>query len=96
VLGARSIPLEELKARLKEIPKTKEIVAYCRGPYCVFADEAVALLRSRGRRAMRLETGVPDWKAKACPSKLQVPRHEDDAGSSNRHAAAVAGGTAGL
>jgi rhodanese-related sulfurtransferase len=67
VLGARSIPLEELKARLKEIPKTKEIVAYCRGPYCVFADEAVALLRSRGRRAMRLETGFPDWKARGLP-----------------------------
>jgi rhodanese-related sulfurtransferase/DNA-binding HxlR family transcriptional regulator len=67
VAGARSIPLTELKARLKELPKRKEIVAYCRGPYCVFADEAVALLRSDGRKATRLETGFPDWKAQGLP-----------------------------
>jgi rhodanese-related sulfurtransferase/DNA-binding transcriptional ArsR family regulator len=67
VAGARSIPLTELRARLKELPKRKEIVAYCRGPYCVFADEAVALLRSQGRKATRLETGFPDWKAQGLP-----------------------------
>jgi rhodanese-related sulfurtransferase/DNA-binding HxlR family transcriptional regulator len=67
VAGARSIPLTELKARLKELPKRKEIVAYCRGPYCVYADEAVALLRSHGRKATRLETGFPDWKARGLP-----------------------------
>jgi rhodanese-related sulfurtransferase len=67
VAGARSIPLTELKARLKDLPKRKEIVAYCRGPYCVFADEAVALLRSHGRKATRLETGFPDWKARGLP-----------------------------
>ena len=67
VAGARSIPLTELKARLKELPKRKEIVAYCRGPYCVFADEAVALLRSHGRKATRLEAGFPDWKARGLP-----------------------------
>jgi rhodanese-related sulfurtransferase/DNA-binding HxlR family transcriptional regulator len=67
VAGARSIPLTELRARLKELPKKKEIVAYCRGPYCVFADEAVALLRSHGRKATRLEAGFPDWKARGLP-----------------------------
>jgi rhodanese-related sulfurtransferase/DNA-binding transcriptional ArsR family regulator len=67
VAGARSIPLTELRARLKELPKRKEIVAYCRGPYCVYADEAVALLRLRGRKATRLETGFPDWKAQGLP-----------------------------
>jgi rhodanese-related sulfurtransferase len=65
--GARSIPIDELKARLREIPKRSEVVAYCRGPYCVFADEAVTLLRASGRRAMRLETGFPDWKARGLP-----------------------------
>jgi rhodanese-related sulfurtransferase/DNA-binding HxlR family transcriptional regulator len=67
VAGARSIPITELKARLKELPMSKEIVAYCRGPYCVFADDAVALLRSRGRKARRLESGFPDWKARGLP-----------------------------
>jgi rhodanese-related sulfurtransferase len=65
--GARSIPIDELKARLREIPKRSEVVAYCRGPYCVFADEAVTLLRASGRRAMRLETGFPDWKVRGLP-----------------------------
>ena len=73
VPGARSIQLAELKARLKEIPKRKEIVAYCRGPYCVFADEAVALLRSHGRRAVRLEIGFPDWKARGLPIEVANP-----------------------
>jgi rhodanese-related sulfurtransferase/predicted transcriptional regulator len=65
--GARSIPVSELEARLKELPKNREIVAYCRGPYCVLADEAVALLRSRGLKALRLEQGFPDWKAQGFP-----------------------------
>lgn len=65
--GARSIPVAELEARLKELPKNREIVAYCRGPYCVLADEAVALLRARGRNALRLEQGFPDWKAQGFP-----------------------------
>lgn len=70
VPGARSIPMVELKSRLKELPKTKEIVAYCRGPYCVFADEAVALLRSHGRKATRLDTGFPDWRARGLPIEV--------------------------
>ncbi|MBI4470223.1 MAG: metalloregulator ArsR/SmtB family transcription factor [Acidobacteria bacterium] len=65
--GARSIPVAELKARLKELPRSREIVAYCRGPYCVLADEAVEWLRARGRNALRLEQGFPDWEAQGFP-----------------------------
>jgi len=60
---ALSIPVAELEARLPELPQDKEIIAYCRGPYCVFADEAVALLRTNGYKAQRLEQGLPDWRA---------------------------------
>jgi len=64
---ARSIPVTELEARLAELPADREIVAYCRGPYCVFADEAVALLRARGYQARRLAEGLPDWCALGFP-----------------------------
>jgi rhodanese-related sulfurtransferase/DNA-binding MarR family transcriptional regulator len=67
ITGARSIPIEELETRLHEIPATAPIVAYCRGPYCVFADEAVRLLKSRGFAAARLEVGLPDWAAQGLP-----------------------------
>jgi len=60
---AVNIPLNELKRRLRELPKHREIVAYCRGPYCVLAFEAVALLRGRGFKAKRLQDGFPEWKA---------------------------------
>ncbi len=62
ITGAHSIPLDELKRRLKELPKNKTVVAYCRGPYCLMTDEAVSLLRAKGYRALRLECGYPDWK----------------------------------
>ena len=65
--GAVSIPVGELRRRLAELPADREVVAYCRGPYCVFSDEAVALLRSRGYRASRLEEGLPDWRAAGMP-----------------------------
>ncbi len=65
--GARSFPLSELEARLREIPMDQEVIAYCRGPYCVFSDEAVALLRAKGYRARRLEQGLPDWRALGLP-----------------------------
>jgi rhodanese-related sulfurtransferase len=65
--GARSVPVERLEAYLEEIPQEREIVAYCRGPYCVFSDEAVVLLRSRGYRARRLQEGLPDWRAAGLP-----------------------------
>ena len=65
--NALSIPVTELEDRLPELPQDREIVAYCRGPYCVFADEAVALLRSNGYSAHRLEQGLPDWRALGLP-----------------------------
>ena len=60
--GARSIPLDELEQRLGELPAGTEIVAYCRGPFCVYANEAVRQLRAVGRDARRLEGGWPEWK----------------------------------
>lgn len=62
--GAISIPVAELKARLADLPKDSEIVAYCRGPWCVMAVEAVELLRAKGFEAHRLELGVPEWRAR--------------------------------
>jgi rhodanese-related sulfurtransferase len=64
---AISIPVTDLEARLPELPREKEIVAYCRGPYCVFADEAIALLHTNGYNARRLEQGLPDWRALGLP-----------------------------
>jgi rhodanese-related sulfurtransferase len=61
--GAVSIPVGELRRRLAELPADREIVAYCRGPYCAFAHEAVALLRQEGFSARRLEDGLPEWQA---------------------------------
>ncbi len=62
--GALSIPLPELKKRLAGLPRSREVVAYCRGPYCVLALEAVELLRKKGFRAHRMEQGVADWRAR--------------------------------
>ena len=62
--GALSMPIGELKARLKELPKGRQVVAYCRGPYCVWAVEAVELLRKKGFKAYRMEQGVVDWRAR--------------------------------
>ena len=62
--GALSIPVSELAARLGELPSDREVVAYCRGPYCVMAVEAVALLREHGFRAQRMEQGVLEWRAR--------------------------------
>jgi ArsR family transcriptional regulator len=65
--GALNLPLSELKRRLRELPRDQEIVAYCRGPYCVLSYEAVAVLRRRGFKAFRLEEGYPEWKAAGLP-----------------------------
>jgi len=62
IAGARSMPMSELRRSLRALPKHGEIVAYCRGPYCVFADDAVRELRRRGYEARRLEDGFPEWK----------------------------------
>ena len=64
---ARSIPLSELKRRLEELPRSTEIVAYCRGPYCALAPEAVRLLQARGFKAKRLDEGIPGWAAAGFP-----------------------------
>lgn len=61
--GARSLPIDQIEDRLDELPEDREIVAYCRGPYCVYSDEAVRRLREEGREARRLEEGLPDWLA---------------------------------
>jgi rhodanese-related sulfurtransferase len=60
--GARSIPLEELEDRLAELPDDREVVAYCRGPFCAYAHDAVRRLRATGREARRLEEGWPEWR----------------------------------
>jgi DNA-binding transcriptional ArsR family regulator len=63
--GARSIPLDELERRLTELPAEREVVAYCRGPFCAYAHEAVRRLRAAGRAAQRLEEGWPEWRLAA-------------------------------
>lgn len=65
--GALNIPFAELERRLGELPGDREVVAYCRGPYCVLSFEAVAALRARGYRVRRLEDGYPEWKAASLP-----------------------------
>ncbi len=65
--SALNIPWPDLKKRLAELPKEREVVAYCRGPYCVLSFEAVALLRARGYTVHRLEDGFPEWKAAGLP-----------------------------
>jgi DNA-binding transcriptional ArsR family regulator len=65
--GALSMPVDDLEKRLEELPRKKAFVAYCRGPYCIYADRAVEILRASGRRANRLREGFPDWRAAGLP-----------------------------
>jgi len=67
ISGARSIPLPELEQRLEEIPPDRDIVAYCRGPYCVLAVKAIEILRRQGRQAFRLVDGFPEWREAGLP-----------------------------
>ena len=67
IADAINIPVENLTAKIKKLPKNKEYVAYCRGPFCVFADDAVHLLTKKGFKAKRLIEGFPDWKMKGWP-----------------------------
>jgi rhodanese-related sulfurtransferase len=69
--SARSIPLDELERRLDELPADREIVAYCRGPFCAYAHEAVRRLQVAGRKARRLEEGWPEWRLAGRPAKGQ-------------------------
>jgi rhodanese-related sulfurtransferase len=65
--GAVSAPLDRLDSIAPTLPKRREVVAYCRGPYCVYADDAVRLLRARGVRARRLDVGFPEWRRAGLP-----------------------------
>jgi rhodanese-related sulfurtransferase len=67
IAGARSVPISELRRNLRALPRDVEVVAYCRGPYCVYADDAVRELNHRGYRAQRLEDGFPEWKHAGLP-----------------------------
>jgi rhodanese-related sulfurtransferase len=67
IAGARSAPLATLEALVSKLPKRREIVAYCRGPYCVYADDAVRMLRARGLKARRLDVGFPEWRHAGLP-----------------------------
>src|SRR5713101_6456253 len=74
IAGAVSVPVDDLQRRLRRFPKGKEYVAYCRGPYCVYADRAVEILRAHGRRARRLLEGFPEWRAAGFPVETNVTR----------------------
>lgn len=73
IRGAISIPVSDLKSRLGEIPEDAEVVAYCRGPYCVYADDAVRLMTRNGLDAARLEDGYPEWTAAHLPTEGRMP-----------------------
>ena len=75
IAGAISVPVADLRRRLKELPRDKRYVAYCRGPYCVYADEAVEFLQSKGRRAARLAEGFPEWRAAGLPVQMGAAIH---------------------
>jgi rhodanese-related sulfurtransferase len=68
--AARSLPIEELQRRLDELPRDREVVAYCRGRYCVFSDEAALLLKSEGFRVRRFEAGFPEWRGAGLPVEV--------------------------
>jgi rhodanese-related sulfurtransferase/predicted transcriptional regulator len=67
IAGALSVPIDDLPRKLRELPSDADVVAYCRGPYCVYADQAVRTLTKRGRRAARLEDGYPEWARAGLP-----------------------------
>jgi rhodanese-related sulfurtransferase/predicted transcriptional regulator len=73
VAGAISLPVGELTRRLRDVPKDRRVVAYCRGPYCVYADDAVRTLRRRGYHAARLEDGYPEWARAGLPVATSEP-----------------------
>src|SRR5215207_1608982 len=86
--GAHSIPLDELERRLAELPADREVVAYCRGPFCAYAHEAVRVLRAAGRDARRLADGWPEWKLGSTSSRAQRSVTPADAAASVRAASA--------
>ena len=72
IAGAISFPHDEMAERLRDLPRSREYVAYCRGPYCVYADRAVEFLRAKGRRVRRLSEGFPEWKAAGMPTAAGI------------------------
>ena len=68
---ARSMPVNEIAQRLAELPKSKEIVAYCRGPFCLFAAEAAQLLKAHGRKVSKLQDGVAEWRSAGMPLEFK-------------------------
>ncbi|MBI2710350.1 MAG: metalloregulator ArsR/SmtB family transcription factor [Actinobacteria bacterium] len=78
IAGARPVPIDELGEAVDALPRSREIVAYCRGPFCVYADDAVRLLRARGIRARRLDAGYPEWRDAGLPvvAPVTVPTRE--------------------
>jgi rhodanese-related sulfurtransferase len=72
ICGARNVPVSQLRRRLAKLDRKAEIVAYCRGPYCVMSFEAVAMLRELGVTARRLEDGLPEWKAAGLPVEAEI------------------------
>jgi rhodanese-related sulfurtransferase len=67
IAGAISAPIETLEAQTPKLPRRADVIAYCRGPYCVYADDAVRLLQARGVRARRLDVGFPEWRRAGLP-----------------------------
>ena len=72
IAGARSVPLPALASIVSKLPRRREIVAYCRGPYCVYADDAVRLLRAEGLKARRLDVGFPEWRRAGLPVEVEA------------------------
>ena len=77
IAGARSGPIADLDETVGFLPRSREVIAYCRGPYCVYADDAVRLLRQRGYRARRLDTGYPEWERAGLPTEHAIAREAD-------------------
>jgi rhodanese-related sulfurtransferase len=78
IAGARSVPVAELRRQLRALPKTTDVVAYCRGPFCVYADDAVRELNRKGFRARRLVDGFPEWKRAGLPVAVGNGESDDD------------------
>jgi len=86
IAGAASVPIDILPDAIETLSRSREIVAYCRGPYCVYADDAVRLLRRRGYRARRLDSGYPEWVRAGLPTDRMDPRERTDLRSGSRRA----------
>ncbi len=78
IRGAINVPLAELEKRLHQLPRSQEIIAYCRGPYCLLSVDAVGKLRSKGYAARRLEEGYPEWKSSGFPVEISTTRETAD------------------